>query len=69
MADDPARSRFFTLQAVRATGLAFVIVGLAVLNAKLAWPRPIGVLAVLIGLFDALFLPTILARRWKSPNP
>ena len=64
---DPAKSRFITLQALRWAGLACVVVGLMVLRGKIAWPEIAGYLLVLNGLFDALILPPLLARRWKSP--
>lgn len=65
---DPARRRYFTIQAVRAAGVAMVLLGILVLNGKLAWPELLGYFLVLNGLFDALFLPTLLARRWKTPQ-
>lgn len=63
-----AKRRYFTIQAVRAAGVAMVLLGLLVLNGKLAWPELLGYFLVLNGLFDALFLPTIMAKRWKTPE-
>lgn len=63
-----AKRRFFTIQAVRVAGVVMVLLGLLVLNGKLAWPQLLGYFLVLNGLFDALFLPTLLARRWKTPK-
>ncbi|MDG2002531.1 MAG: hypothetical protein P8J20_04300 [Novosphingobium sp.] len=68
MNDDPAKSRFFMLQALRWSGLAMVLVGLLVLNGKIDLPDIFGGALVVVGLLDALIMPTILARRWKSPR-
>lgn len=63
-----AKRRYFTIQALRLAGVIMVLLGLLVLNGKLAWPHLLGYLLVLDGLFNALFLPTLLAKRWKSPE-
>jgi uncharacterized membrane protein HdeD (DUF308 family) len=68
MTEALAKRRFFTIQAVRLAGVVMVLLGMLVLNGKLAWPQLLGYFLVLNGLFDALFLPTILARRWKTPE-
>ena len=74
MSEDPAtgealaKRRYFTIQAVRLAGVVMVLLGLLVLNGKLAWPQLLGYFLVLNGLFDALFLPTIMAKRWKTPE-
>lgn len=65
---DPAKGRYFTIQAVRLAGVVMVLLGILVLNGKLAWPELLGYFLVLNGLFDALFLPTMLAKRWKTPE-
>jgi hypothetical protein len=63
-----ARRRYFTIQAVRLAGVVMVLLGILVLNDKLAWPRLAGYFLVLDGLFNALFLPTLMAKRWKTPE-
>jgi uncharacterized membrane protein HdeD (DUF308 family) len=68
MKETRAKRRYFTIQAVRLAGVVMVLLGILVLNDKLAWPRLLGYFLVLNGLFDALFLPTILAKRWKTPE-
>ncbi|MFT4026870.1 MAG: hypothetical protein QM676_08730 [Novosphingobium sp.] len=67
-ARDPAQARFFAIQAVRLAGVAQVLLGIAVIYGKLDWPMLAGYFLFLNGLFDALFLPTLLARRWKTPK-
>lgn len=68
MNQDPAKQRYFVIQAVRATGVAMALLGMLVLNHKLAWPQPVGYFLFLAGLVDALFVPTFMARRWKTPE-
>ena len=64
---DPAKSRFIVIQAMRWIGLALVLLGLLIVNRKVDLPEAAGYGLVVFGLFDALIMPTILARRWKSP--
>lgn len=66
-AADRARSRFIAIQAMRWIGLAMVIVALLIINRRIDLPKEAGYLLFLFGLFDALIMPIILARRWKSP--
>lgn len=68
MSGDPAKRRYFTMQAVRLAGVVMVLLGIAVLRGKLPWPELLGYFLVLNGLFDALFLPGLMARRWKTPK-
>jgi hypothetical protein len=69
MTEDPARRRFMVVQAMRWAGVAFVILGLLVINGRVDLPREAGYVLFLIGIVDALVMPTVLARRWKSPPP
>lgn len=66
---DPARARFFILQAIRWSGVALVVIGLMTIQRRIDLPQEAGYALLLAGLFEALFLPTLLARRWKSPPP
>lgn len=66
---DPARARFFILQAIRWSGVALVVIGLMTIQRRIDLPQKAGYALLLAGLFEALFLPTLLARRWKSPPP
>lgn len=63
-----AKRRYFTIQAVRMAGVVMVLLGMLVLNDKLAWPQIAGYFLVINGLFGALFLPTLMAKRWKTPE-
>lgn len=69
MNGDPARARFFIIQAMRWIGLAMVVIGLLIVRHKIDAPVEAGYALVLVGLVDALIMPTVLARRWKSPPP
>lgn len=65
---DAAKSRFFVIQLVRWSGLAIFMVGLLIAVGKIDLPVIIGYVLIAIGLIDALIMPTMLARRWKTPR-
>ncbi len=67
MSEDQARARFITLGVVRLSGAVMAAFGLTVIAGKLAMPIEAGYLLFALGLFEALFMPAILARKWKSP--
>lgn len=67
MTQDPAKGRFIVMQLVRLSGVALVMFGLAITVGRTDLPAPLGIVMVLIGLFEVLALPIILSRRWKSP--
>jgi hypothetical protein len=69
MSPDPARNRFIAIQAVRWAGVAMVLAGLLVLQEVWLLPRIAGYVLLFAGLVDALFVPTILSRRWRTPPP
>jgi hypothetical protein len=57
------------IHAMRWAGVALVIFGLLVLNGRLSFPKEAGYILLVVGLVDALVMPTVLARRWRSPRP
>jgi hypothetical protein len=65
--DALARKRFMAIQTMRFMGAALVILGMLIVNGNIDLPRVAGYVLVLVGIVDALFMPTILTRRWKSP--
>ena len=67
-ARDPAKARFLAITLIRWSGVGLVMLGLLASTGKIDLPAPVGPVLVLFGLFDALVMPTILARRWKSPQ-
>ena len=66
---DPARARFFIITLVRWSGVALVMLGLLIARRRIDLPVEAGYALLVIGVFDALVVPTLLARRWKSPPP
>ena len=63
---DPAKARFFLIQAVRLSGVVLGILGALVLGEILPFPELVGYLLLAFGAFDVFILPTILAKRWSS---
>lgn len=66
-AEDTARRRFVAIQAVRWAGVALAIAGIVALYGPGMLPRPLGYLLAPVGIVTALIVPTLLARRWRSP--
>ena len=68
MSEDPAKGRYFIIQAVRWAGVAQVLLGIAVMVGKLDWPPLAGWFLAANGLVDVVAIPQLLARRWRSPK-
>lgn len=68
MSDDIARRRFLMLTAMRFGGIIIAIAGIVIWRQGLFGfqDETIGKLVLAVGLFDALVLPAILRRRWRS---
>lgn len=66
--DDLARKRFAIIQLVRLAGVAMAFGGMWIIAGKSQLPLLLGYFLFLNGLFDALFVPNLLARKWKSGN-
>lgn len=66
-APDPAKARWLAIQMVRWTGLVLFIVGLLIYAKRIDLPEEAGWVLMAAGLLDALFMPGVLARRWKTP--
>ncbi len=64
---DPAKARWMAIQAVRWTGLGLFILGLLIYAKKIDLPIEAGWALMAVGLLDALFMPGMLARKWKTP--
>jgi hypothetical protein len=66
LTEDEAKKRFFALAALRFTGVALVMLGVAIISKRLIEPAElIGYALILVGAFDVIVLPTLLIRRWK----
>jgi hypothetical protein len=66
--NDPAARRFFTIQAVRLAGVAFVVLGMMIVSGRLPWPVWLGYLLLVNGLVDIFVIPLRLARKWRTPE-
>ncbi len=66
---DPAAGRFLVLTLLRFSGVALALLGVAVVAGKVPLPYVAGYVLVLAGVLDALVLPPILARKWRTPLP
>lgn len=64
---DPARARFAIINAIRAAGMALVVLGVLVLNYKIDLPQTVGWVFLLVGLIDVFVVPQVLARKWRTP--
>ena len=69
---DPAATRWFAIQAVRAMGVAFVLVGLLQTAGRFPpfadLPRWLGYVVVGIGFVDVFVVTRVMARRWRTPD-
>jgi hypothetical protein len=66
---DPARARFFTLGMIRLFGVVSAFLGVAVIAKR--WIEPaevIGGILLLNGAIDVLVIPTLLAKKWRTPK-
>lgn len=66
-----ARTRYQILQLVRFVGVLLMILGMWIGAGDIlregGWPL-IGVPLAVIGAFEALVLPMLLAKRWRTPR-
>jgi hypothetical protein len=65
--DELAKKRFVAIQAMRFMGAALVILGLLIINGMIDLPRIVGFVLAGVGIADALIMPLVLTKRWKSP--
>ncbi|RXZ64109.1 hypothetical protein [Pelagerythrobacter rhizovicinus] len=65
---DPAQSRYFAMVAVRFAGVALILLGILVVRRVLELPDAAGYLLLILGLAGFFVMPTVLARRWRSPK-
>lgn len=66
---DPAKARFFVLQALRLSGAGIAMIGLLILYGRIGLPRAAGSVLFVVGLLEALIMPGVLARMWKKQRP
>ena len=64
-----AQQRFLVLNLVRIGGAIMLAIGLAVIsNGTFGLPVAAGYVLFLIGMFEFMLVPLLLAKRWKSPK-
>lgn len=66
--NDPAQSRYFAMVAVRFAGVALILAGILVVRRVLELPDMVGYALLVLGLAGFFVVPTLLARRWRSPK-
>lgn len=66
--NDPAQSRYLAMVAVRFAGVALILLGILVVRRVLELPDVAGYLLLILGLAGFFVMPTVLARRWRSPK-
>lgn len=66
-ANDPAKARWIAIQAIRWSGLLVFLFGLLITAGKIDLPEIAGYVLMGVGLLDAFFMPSVLARLWKTP--
>jgi len=67
-APDPARRRFFIIQAVRLAGVACVVAGMLASTDRVSGPVWFGYVLLALGLLGVFVLPPMLVRRWRTPR-
>jgi hypothetical protein len=69
--DKKARNRLLAYTAVRAGGLAIVLLGVAIIYTNLlrpgGWPQ-IGAIVAILGVIDAFFAPRLLKKAWDEQD-
>ena len=66
MSEDPAKRRFWLLQLIRMAGTALALVGVAIIGGAGQIPAPVGYVLLVFGAVDALLVPVVVSRLWKS---
>jgi len=68
ISEETARNRWAVIQAVRLGGVAMVLVGILNRYAVIPAPTAVGLMLMAVGLIDVFLVPTLLARRWRTPS-
>ena len=68
MSDDPAKSRFLIISIARLMGAITVIVGLCIFLGLIGAPKSVGVVLILLGFADFVFIPRFLSAQWRTPD-
>ena len=63
---DPAKPRFFMIQAMRLGGVLFVFAAIMILSGKIPGPPVLGYGLLILGMIEFFAMPHLLVQRWKS---
>ncbi len=66
--DDISKRRFLALTLIRLSGVVLAFIGVSIVSKR--WIEPadlIGYAFILVGAFDVMVVPLLLARRWRTP--
>ena len=66
--DEVARNRWLAINAVRASGVAMVLIAILILQGAIEIPGWAGYIILVVGLLDIFAMPLVLARKWRSPS-
>ncbi|MGE3691290.1 MAG: hypothetical protein AB7F98_07910 [Novosphingobium sp.] len=67
--EDLARRRFLILGLIRLSGVALAFVGAAITANMIGLPEQLGYVLIAVGAIDALVMPIVLSRAWKTRGP
>lgn len=65
--DAAARNRWLVINLLRLVGVAMVILGILIVRGRIGQPDAVGFVLLALGLADIFFVPTLLARKWRTP--
>jgi NCAIR mutase (PurE)-related protein len=68
VSDETARNRWLVIVFARLAGVAMVVVGLLGTQGVVAMPMAAAYALLAVGLADVFLVPTLLARKWRSPD-
>lgn len=66
LAEARARNGFITINLVRFSGVALVMLGFAIVRGVIDLPYAVGAVIAVAGFFEVFFLPRFIARRWNA---
>ena len=63
-----ARNRWLVINLQRVIGVGMILFGILVVRGIVDLPQVAAYVFIAVGLIDVFLVPTILARRWRSPR-
>ena len=68
VAETRARNRFIVLMAVRLTGLALILAGIAIHEGVFILPKYVAYIFAGFGMFDFFIAPMLISRSWQKQD-